>query len=67
MSCNYANGLTPYSNKGILGIDEKFDDESTVNEKCAQLAQMILAAKYVVVHTGAGEYSRHGNYSRPIC
>lgn len=54
MSCNYANGLTPYSNKGIVGIPEKFDDESTVNEKCAQLAQMILAAKHVVVHTGAG-------------
>lgn len=56
MSCNYANGLTPYSNKGILGIPEKFDDNQTVDEKCAQLAQMILAAKYVVVHTGAGNY-----------
>lgn len=31
-----------------------FDDERTVEEKCAKLAQMILAAKYVVVHTGAG-------------
>lgn len=56
MSCNYANGLTPYSNKGLLGIPEKFDDNETVDEKCAQLAQMILAAKYVVVHTGAGSY-----------
>ncbi|XP_055326948.1 NAD-dependent protein deacetylase Sirt6 isoform X2 [Sitodiplosis mosellana] len=54
MSCDYANGLSEYSNKGVLGIAEVFDDEKTVDEKCATLAQMILAAKHVVVHTGAG-------------
>lgn len=31
-----------------------FDDEKTVDEKCATLAQMILASKHVVCHTGAG-------------
>lgn len=31
-----------------------FDDEKTINEKCALLAQMILSSKHVVVHTGAG-------------
>lgn len=31
-----------------------FDDEKTIEEKSAKLAQMILAAKHVVVHTGAG-------------
>lgn len=88
MSCDYANGLSSYDNKGVLGVPEVsslhhlrsyfcnfrsiysliclfrviilkyskkvFDDEKTVDEKCAQLAQMILASKHVVVHTGAG-------------
>lgn len=33
---------------------KRFDNEEVVTEKCASLAQMILAAKHVVVHTGAG-------------
>lgn len=77
MSCDYANGLSDYNDKGVLGVPEVkkpenngkkknsqnslipqffqvFDDEKTINEKCALLAQMILASKHVVVHTGAG-------------
>lgn len=34
--------------------NQVFDDEKTVDDKCAKLAEMILASKHVVVHTGAG-------------
>lgn len=88
MSCSYAEGLSTYENKGVLGTPEVrqqlllenqnekfftasfqkkkknkykfhvffqfFDDELTVNEKCEKLAQLILASKHTVVHTGAG-------------
>ncbi|GAB0090519.1 NAD-dependent protein deacetylase Sirt6 [Sergentomyia squamirostris] len=54
MSCNYADGLSAYNNKGVLGVAERFDDNQTVIEKCEKLAKMILAAQKVVVHTGAG-------------
>lgn len=37
-----------------------FDDAVAVDEKCAQLADMILAAKHVVVHTGAGISTQAG-------
>ncbi|XP_055608502.1 NAD-dependent protein deacetylase Sirt6 [Uranotaenia lowii] len=54
MSCNYADGLSDYANKGILGVPEIFDSEETIDQKCEQLAKWIQAAKTVVVHTGAG-------------
>nr|CAH7744604.1 unnamed protein product [Callosobruchus chinensis] len=54
MSCNYADGLSHYENKGILGTPEKFDNEEKVDEKCAVLAEWIKNSKHVVVHTGAG-------------
>nr|XP_021201116.2 NAD-dependent protein deacetylase Sirt6 [Helicoverpa armigera] len=54
MSCNYAEGLSPYENKGILGVPEKFDSLEKFNKKCELLAQFIEQAKHVVVHTGAG-------------
>uniref|UniRef100_A0A1Y9H9L0 protein acetyllysine N-acetyltransferase n=1 Tax=Anopheles farauti TaxID=69004 RepID=A0A1Y9H9L0_9DIPT len=54
MSCNYAEGLSKYENKGILGATEIFDAPETVEEKCEQLAKMILTSKHTVVHTGAG-------------
>lgn len=31
-----------------------FDDEQTVADKCAKLAEMMSEAKHIVVHTGAG-------------
>ncbi|KAJ8927768.1 hypothetical protein NQ314_019772 [Rhamnusium bicolor] len=54
MSCNYADGLSPYENKGVLGVPEKFDIEEKVDEKCTMLAEWIKNSKHVVVHTGAG-------------
>lgn len=52
MSCNYADGLTPYANKGILGAAEKFDDEEAIDRKCKKLADMIRESKHTVIHTG---------------
>lgn len=54
MSCNYADGLSPYDNKGILGIAEKFDSEEEVERKVNKLVELLETCKHVVVHTGAG-------------
>ncbi|XP_068151246.1 NAD-dependent protein deacetylase Sirt6 [Drosophila tropicalis] len=54
MSCNYADGLSPYENKGILGVPENFDDKETVETKCKELAHLVKESSHVVVHTGAG-------------
>lgn len=37
-----------------------FDDAEAVETKCAQLADMILGSKHVVVHTGAGISTQAG-------
>lgn len=54
MSCNYAEGLSPYHNKGKLGLKEKFDSKEIVGSKVIQLAEWISTAKHTVIHTGAG-------------
>ncbi|XP_023726643.1 NAD-dependent protein deacetylase Sirt6 isoform X3 [Cryptotermes secundus] len=54
MSCNYADGLSHYSNKGKLGLKEKFDSREDVGSKVVQLAEWISATKHTVIHTGAG-------------
>jgi len=54
MSCNYAEGLSPYENKGRLGAPEKFDNAQIVEEKVELLAEWVRNAKHIVVHTGAG-------------
>ncbi|XP_046746676.1 NAD-dependent protein deacetylase Sirt6 [Diprion similis] len=54
MSCSYADGLSPYENKGQLGLEEKFDSAETLRIKCDLLADWIDGARHVVVHTGAG-------------
>ncbi|XP_046966752.1 NAD-dependent protein deacetylase Sirt6 [Vanessa cardui] len=54
MSCNYAEGLSPYEHKGVLGVPEKFESIDKLNEKCIALAELIKESKHIVVHTGAG-------------
>ncbi|EDV49646.1 uncharacterized protein Dere_GG17292 [Drosophila erecta] len=54
MSCNYADGLSAYDNKGILGAPESFDSDEIVAEKCQELADLIKKSGHVVLHTGAG-------------
>jgi len=54
MSCNYADGLSAYENKGILGRPEKFDTSSEVEAKVNELAKLVKNARHIVVHTGAG-------------
>jgi len=54
MSCNYAEGLSPYENKGKLGAPEKFDQHDEVETKVDQLAKWIQESKHIVLHTGAG-------------
>ncbi|KAL1487747.1 hypothetical protein ABEB36_015583 [Hypothenemus hampei] len=54
MSCNYAEGLSEYEDKGVLGLPEKFEATDKVGEKCLLLSKWIKEAKHVVVHTGAG-------------
>ncbi|KAF2901374.1 hypothetical protein ILUMI_04813 [Ignelater luminosus] len=54
MSCNYADGLSSYEDKGVVGVPEKFDTSEKVDEKSKLLAKWILESQHVVVHTGAG-------------
>lgn len=56
MSCNYADGLSPYENKGILGTAETFDAEETIAKKCKELADMIRQSKHTVIHTGESKW-----------
>ncbi|GLV31923.1 Sirtuin 6 [Carabus blaptoides fortunei] len=54
MSCNYADGLSSYDNKGVLGLAEKFDTDDNIENKTSLLTEWILQSRHVVVHTGAG-------------
>ncbi|KOC67162.1 NAD-dependent protein deacetylase Sirt6 [Habropoda laboriosa] len=54
MSCSYADGLSQYENKGVLGLEERYDSVEALRLKCGLLADWIKAARHVVVHTGAG-------------
>ncbi|KAK9881499.1 hypothetical protein WA026_016382 [Henosepilachna vigintioctopunctata] len=54
MSCNYAEGLSEYENKGVLGVPEIFDSSEDVDKKCAELSELIKNSRHCVFHTGAG-------------
>ncbi|KAB7503914.1 NAD-dependent protein deacetylase Sirt6 [Armadillidium nasatum] len=54
MSCNYADGLSPYENKGKLGLPEIFDSAEDIEKKCVKLADLLRNSEHTVVHTGAG-------------
>ncbi|XP_044736784.1 NAD-dependent protein deacetylase Sirt6 [Chrysoperla carnea] len=54
MSCNYADGLSAYEHKGILGRKEKFDTAEDVEKKTNILTEWMKIANHIVVHTGAG-------------
>ncbi|XP_075239263.1 NAD-dependent protein deacylase sirtuin-6-like [Convolutriloba macropyga] len=54
MSCNYADGLSPYENKGEVGMPEFLDDATAIEEKSKQLARFIRNSSWTVLHTGAG-------------
>nr|XP_045599555.1 NAD-dependent protein deacetylase Sirt6-like [Procambarus clarkii] len=54
MSCNYADGLSKYENKGKLGLPEKFDSPEEVERKVQMLAEWVKESSHTVFHTGAG-------------
>ncbi|KAK5985605.1 hypothetical protein GCK32_007448 [Trichostrongylus colubriformis] len=54
MSLNYAEALSPYENKGEVGMPEFRDSPEELDKKCAELAQLLLRSKCTFVVTGAG-------------
>jgi len=54
MSCSYADGLSPYDNKGKLGLAEIFDSEAEVERKVTLLAEWVRQSGHTVFYTGAG-------------
>ena len=64
MSCNYAEGLSPYDNKGRLGAPEKFDSAPDIRAKVDQLADMVKQAKHIGKqrHTDLGGTQKLNNH-----
>ncbi|CAJ0963206.1 unnamed protein product, partial [Mesorhabditis belari] len=54
MAVNYSDCLSPYDNKGKVGMPEIFDKEEDIERKCGQMAEWIQEAKHLLVITGAG-------------
>ncbi|XP_003741995.1 NAD-dependent protein deacetylase Sirt6-like [Galendromus occidentalis] len=54
MSCDYANGLSPYEYKGKCGQAEVFDAAPELDSKITTLAEWVEKSQHMVVITGAG-------------
>lgn len=53
-AAGYAEALSEYANKGSLNLQDAPDPPRAILGKAKVLADMILNARHVVVHTGAG-------------
>ncbi|CAG9536335.1 unnamed protein product [Cercopithifilaria johnstoni] len=54
MAMSYAKALSPYENKGVLGLPEVADNHHELKRKVDHLAELLLASRCCVLHTGAG-------------
>jgi mono-ADP-ribosyltransferase sirtuin 6 len=54
MSHQYADLLSDYDNKGVVGAPEYFDTNEVVELKAKQVAQLLKESKCCMVYTGAG-------------
>ncbi len=54
MSGGYAARLSPYPNKGVVGLPERLDSKRQLNLKFARLAEWVHEAQHLVILTGAG-------------
>ncbi|KAH7698656.1 transcriptional regulator [Aphelenchoides avenae] len=60
MSLDYAEALSPYENKGVLGVPEQVDSAEALEHKCEQLAASLRNSKNCMVFTGAGVSTASG-------
>ncbi|VDK75220.1 unnamed protein product [Litomosoides sigmodontis] len=54
MAMSYAKALSPYDNKGVLGLPEVADSHHELKQKVDHLVKLLLASRCCVLHTGAG-------------
>mmetsp|Transcript_37181 Transcript_37181/g.90187 ORF Transcript_37181/g.90187 Transcript_37181/m.90187 type:complete len:367 (+) Transcript_37181:455-1555(+) len=54
MSAGYAERLSAYPNKGVVGLPESFDSVRSLKLKINKLVELIQSSNHVVVLTGAG-------------
>ena len=54
MSVNYADALSPYPNKGKVGMKEFYDEDAILQRKCEVFAETLRTSRHTVVIVGAG-------------
>ena len=65
MSCNYAENLSNYEHKGVLGTEEIFEEESVVNEKIEKFVDLFLWVNNLLIFSIffiEFPYSRNSKY-----